>query len=113
MYIPTSILENGFIVLVKSVFALICTGAILALLSLAFLLVKSAMNLKSDNRFGGRIWAIVCAISIVIGIVSGLSLLVIPAKSGFVPMPIVVLLASLVLLSVSVAFIDIYDFELD
>lgn len=113
MYIPTSILENGFIVLVESVFVLICTGAILALLTLAFLLVKSAMNLKSSNRFGGRIWAIVCAISIVIGIVSGLSLLVIPAKTGFVPMPIIVLLGSLVLLGISVAFIDIYDFELD
>lgn len=113
MYIPFSLFENGFIFLVKSVFALICTGAILACLILAFLLVKSAMNLKSNNRFGGRIWAIVCAISIVIGIVSGLSLLVIPAKTGFVPMPIVVLLASLVLFSVSVAFINIYDFELD
>lgn len=113
MYIPTSILENGFIVLVKSVFALICTGTILALLILAFLLVKSAMNLKSNNRFGGRIWAIVCAINIVIGIVSGLALLVIPAKTGFVPMPIIVLFASLVLFGISVAFINIYNFELD
>lgn len=113
MYIPTSILENDFVLLVKIIFFALCTALVFGLSFLAVWALKSAFNFQSKNNLAGRISAFFCSISLIVGIISGVSLIWIKPKTNLIPVPLVILLASLPIVCISWFFADHYDFKLD
>lgn len=113
MYIPTSILENGFMLLVKIIFFALCTALVFGLSFLTVWALKSAFNFQSQTNLAGRISAFFCSISLIAGIISGVSLIWIKPKTNLIPVPLIILLASLPIVYISCFFADHYDFKLD
>lgn len=113
MYIPTSIFENGFVILVKIVFFAFCVALAFGLSFLAVWALKSAFNFQSQNNLAGRISAFFCSINLIIGIIAGVSLIWIKPKTDLIPIPLIILLASLAIVCISCAFADHYNFKLD
>lgn len=54
-----------------------------------------------------------CSISLIVGIISGVSLIWIKPKTNLIPVPLIILLASLPIVYISWFFADHYDFKLD
>lgn len=113
MYIPTSIFENGFVILVKIIFFALCTALVFGLFFLAVWALKSTFNFQSKNNLAGRISAFFCSIGLIVGIISGVSLIWIKPKTNLIPVPLIILLASLPIVYISWFFADHYDFKLD